>query len=65
MPSKQLIPLEEVLEDMESEIGWVRESATQYFHKEYLNEIQVENPNRKWWQFWKPHLVWVKKQRGW
>lgn len=57
----KIIPLDEVMEDMcFHEVGWIRDAAETYFHEEYLHEIYVENPNREWWQFWKPKYIWTK-----
>lgn len=55
------VPIDTVIEDMcFHEVGWIREAAEAYFHEEYLGEKLVDNPNRKWWQFWKPMRVWKK-----
>lgn len=57
------IPLDQVLEDMcFHEVGWIQDAATAYYHREYLGEVRVKNPDRKWWQIWKPRYIWVKKE---
>lgn len=57
------VPLDQVLEDMcFHEIGWIQDAATAYYHMEYLGEVKAKNPERKWWQFWKPRAIWVKKE---
>ena len=59
------VPLDQVLEDMTShEVGWIQKAAEAYYHMEYLGEISVKNPNRQWWQFWKPKYVWVRKENN-
>ena len=55
-------PLDDVMEDMCChEVGWIREAAEAYYHREYLGEVHVKDPDRKWWQFWKPRYIWAKK----
>ena len=59
------IPLDQVLEDMcLHEVGWIQDAATVYYHTEYLGEVHVKNPDRKWWQIWKPRYIWTKKDGG-
>lgn len=59
------IPLDQVLEDMcFHEVGWIQDAATAYYHMEYLGEVCVKNPDRKWWQIWKPRYIWTKKDGG-
>ena len=56
------ISLDDVIKDMcYHEVGWIQDAAKAYYHMEYLGEVNIKNPNREWWQFWKPRYIWAKK----
>lgn len=57
------IPLSRVFDDMEKG-GVVGIAAESYYHTEYLNESLVKNQDKKWWQFWKPTMVWRKNEEN-